>query len=173
MEFMEALVRYQSETETGFVKERTAVRFDRERLLRLFYPFRRVLNQLIDIRIASIRLFMWLGSTRTTSAARRLVNNSKRMSQLLASYRRYRDGENLRAIMTEWFRTSQVNFVRRKQYQLSSLFRKTHLQRKVFGSMIARAEDGRPLRHTAKALFRLLNKKRCAAAVRRIKLLTE
>ena len=150
--FMESLCHHQSKTELEFVKERLAIRFDRERLLRLFYPFRDALDQLISIRIASIKLSMWLGANRKKFIVKRLSNHCKRTSQLLRSYRLYKEKERLRCILSAMLQQSQMNFVKRKQYQLSKLFYRTHLQRKVFESMIARTEDGRPLRYPIKAL---------------------
>ena len=61
---MDALNQNQSAIEMEFVKERLAIRFERERLLRVFYPLRSILTQLIDVRVASIKLSMWLGNNR-------------------------------------------------------------------------------------------------------------
>ena len=153
----------------AFVKERMAARFYADRQLNLFYPFRRVLDQLIGIRIASIKLTMWLGSSRTEFAVKKLRKYSRRTVQLLQSYRSYKEKERFRGMLERWLQLSQANFVKRKQYQLSTLLYKTHLQRKVFGSMIARTEDGRPLRHTIKVLKRLLGRKRCVTALNQLK----
>lgn len=54
----------------------------------------------------------------------------------------------------------------RKQYELSVLFHKTRLERKVLNLMTERTADGRPLRHVARILEKWLKRTRCANTFR-------
>lgn len=147
-------------------------RIERERLLRRFYPLRKVLRSLVAIRVASIKLSLWLRNNRLASATQQMISHFRRAADLLRNYRTYKLNERLRLIMNVWLKQSQLNFVRRKQYQLSTLFHKTHLQKKAFRSLIVRAQDGQPLRRTCKVLKKYLKEKQQREAILGLKMAT-